>query len=71
MAHEKKIKDILIDRHIPRAERDRIPLFFSLSHCLWLAGIALDDRVRLTRDTRHILRLSIEPILSDQAREGD
>jgi tRNA(Ile)-lysidine synthase len=71
MAHEKKIKDMLIDRHIPRAERDRIPLFFSSSHCLWLAGIALDDRVRLTRDTRHILRLSIEPMLSDQMREGD
>ena len=71
MAHEKKIKDMLIDRHIPRAERDRIPLFFSSSHCLWLAGIALDDRVRLTRDTRHILRLSIEPMLSVQACEGD
>lgn len=71
MAHEKKMKDMLIDRHIPRAERDRIPLFFSSSHCLWLAGIALDDRVRLTRDTRHILRLSIEPMLSDWMREGD
>lgn len=66
MAHEKKVKDMLIDKHIPRLERNSIPLFFSPSHCLWLAGVALDDRVRLTRETRHILRLSVEPMLSDQ-----
>ena len=66
MVHEKKIKDIFIDKHIPRAVRDAIPLFFSPSHCLWLSGIALDDRARLTRNTQHILRLSVEPMLLDQ-----
>jgi tRNA(Ile)-lysidine synthase len=59
MAHEKKVQDILVDKHIARADRSRIPLFLSASHSVWLAGICLDDRVRLTRRTRRILRLSI------------
>ncbi|GCE26813.1 tRNA(Ile)-lysidine synthase [Dictyobacter alpinus] len=59
MEHEKKIKDILIDKHIPYAQRSQIPLFFSNSHCIWLGGIHLDQRVRLTRQTHKIIRLSI------------
>lgn len=59
MAHEKKIQDILVDQHIPRAERDQIPLFFSPQHCIWLAGIQIDDRVRLTSATRQIVRFTL------------
>ena len=59
MAHEKKVQDILVNQHIPRADRATIPLFFSTSHCLWVAGIHIDDRVRLTPQTQHILHLSI------------
>ncbi len=59
MRHEKKVQDILVDKHIARTERDAIPLFFSASHCIWLAGVALDERVRLARRTEHILRLSV------------
>jgi len=60
MTQEKKVQDILVDKHIPRSDRSHIPLFFSASHCVWLAGVFLDDRVRLTSRTQHILRLSIE-----------
>ena len=59
MAHEKKVQDILVNQHIPRATRATIPLFFSASHCLWVAGLHIDDRVRLTPQTQHILHLSI------------
>ena len=61
MAHEKKIQDILVDRHIARAERDSIPLFFSRETCIWLAGICLSDAVRITDSTQRIIRLAIEP----------
>jgi tRNA(Ile)-lysidine synthase len=61
MAYEKKVQDVLVDRHIPRSERDHIPLFFSTEHCVWLAGVQLDDRVRLTPSTRKIVRLSLIP----------
>lgn len=64
MSHEKKVQDILVDRHIPRAERDQIPLFFSPTHCVWLAGVLLDDRVRLTPTTRQIVRFVLLPVQS-------
>src|SRR5579884_3520631 len=59
MAHEKKIQDMLVDQHIPRAERDQLPLFFSAQHCIWLAGVQIDDRVRLTPATRQIVRFTL------------
>jgi tRNA(Ile)-lysidine synthase len=55
------VQDVLVDRHIPRAERDQIPLFFARDHCVWLAGVQIDDRVRLTSATQNIVRLSIIP----------
>jgi tRNA(Ile)-lysidine synthase len=61
MIQEKKVQDILVDRHIARAEREQIPLFFSDVHCIWLAGVSLDNRVRLTRTTQTIVHLSIVP----------
>ena len=61
MLHEKKVQDVLVDKRIARPARDSIPLFFSASHCIWLAGIALDERARLTGNTEHIVRLSIIP----------
>jgi tRNA(Ile)-lysidine synthase len=68
MVQEKKIQDILVDRHVPRAERDQIPLFFSDTHCIWLAGICLDNRVRLSSATQTIVRLSI--LSNEQTYEG-
>ncbi|QBD80233.1 tRNA lysidine(34) synthetase TilS [Ktedonosporobacter rubrisoli] len=65
MAREKKVQDVLVDKHIARAEREQIPLFFSAKHCIWLAGVQVDDRVRLTEQTRHIVRLSIRPMEPD------
>ncbi|GCE19169.1 tRNA lysidine(34) synthetase TilS [Dictyobacter kobayashii] len=59
MNQEKKVKAVMIDRHIPREERASLPLFFSGSRCIWLGGIQLDHRVRLTEATRKIIRLSI------------
>ncbi len=61
MLHEKKVQDILVDKHIARPARDSIPLFFSASHCIWLAGVSLDERVRLTGKTEYIVRLYIVP----------
>jgi tRNA(Ile)-lysidine synthase len=61
MRQEKKIQDILVDKHIARTERASLPLFFSTAHCVWLGGVTLDNRVRLTGTTQHIVRLSITP----------
>jgi tRNA(Ile)-lysidine synthase len=62
MAHEKKVQDILVDRHITRSQREQIPLFFSEQHCVWLGGICIDERVRLTAATQRIVCLSLVPL---------
>jgi tRNA(Ile)-lysidine synthase len=58
MQHEKKLQDIFVDKHVARSDRGSIPLFFSSAHCIWLAGVCLDDRARLTCKTQQIVRLA-------------
>lgn len=62
MQRKKKVKDVLIDQHIPSDVRSQLPLFFSdpdTTNCIWLGGVQLDHRVRLTARTQKIIRLSI------------
>ena len=85
MTAEKKVKDVLIDAHIPRVEREQVPLFLAHASgrgtqgrdssrpyvgreqdtqeewCVWLGGVCLDDRVRLTKQTQRVVRLSLLP----------
>jgi tRNA(Ile)-lysidine synthase len=60
MAHEKKVQDVMVDKRIPLVERALVPLFFAGSRCIWVAGICIDERVKLTRNTHRIVKLSIE-----------
>jgi len=68
MVHEKKVQDVLVDQHVPRAERAQTPLFFSATHCVWVAGVCIDERVKLTSTTRGIIRLAIESTTDIDAR---
>jgi tRNA(Ile)-lysidine synthase len=62
MEREKKIQDIMVDGHIPRGERAMVPLFFVGPRCIWVAGICIDERVKLRHETRRIVKLSFEHI---------
>jgi tRNA(Ile)-lysidine synthase len=59
MQHEKKMQDIFVDQHVARSDRGTTPIFYSTTHCIWLAGVCLDDRARLTSKTQQIVRLAI------------
>jgi tRNA(Ile)-lysidine synthase len=59
MKHEKKMQDIFVDKHVARTDRSSTPIFFAVSHCIWLAGICLDERARLTSKTQQAVRLAI------------
>src|SRR6266487_1001344 len=59
MQHDKKMQDIFVDQHVARSDRGSIPIFFSAAHCIWLAGVCLDDRARLTCKTQQVVRLAI------------
>jgi tRNA(Ile)-lysidine synthase len=51
----KKIKSILIDEKIPRRHRREIPLLLDQDAVLWVAGLRLSERVKITEKTRQIL----------------
>ena len=60
MTHEKKVQDILIDKHIPRDQRDILPLFFNADGFpVWLGGVCVENRARLTEHTREIVCLKL------------
>lgn len=60
MRHEKKVQDYFTDAKVPRELRGRLPLVFNNDHLLWIAGLRIDDRVRLTERTRRILVLQLD-----------
>jgi tRNA(Ile)-lysidine synthase len=44
----RKLKDVLIDRGVPRWQRDRLPLLCWAGEIAWIPGITIDHRFRLT-----------------------
>lgn len=58
---KKKMQDWFTDHHIPVDEKPFIPLIKSVRdphHVLAIAGYCIDHSVRVTKDTRQILRIS-------------
>lgn len=54
----KKLQDLLVDRKIPREERDRLPLVVDASdQILWVPGHAVADAARVTPATTSVLLL--------------
>ena len=60
MTNEKKLQDIFIDRHIPRLERETLPLFLTDEHPVWLGGVIIDERARLRKETQRIVQLQLQ-----------
>lgn len=59
MTGTRKVQDILTDRKVPRAERDRVPIVADQEGIVWVAGHTLADRVRVTPRTREALKLKL------------
>ena len=53
----KKVQDILVDRKVPRWERDAVPVVASPQGVLWVVGHAVDERLRAEKDTEKVLHL--------------
>lgn len=53
-----KIKEIMIDRHVPAAARALWPLVATDGHPLWLAGHVLDERGRVHAGSAYVVRLA-------------
>ncbi|MGA7676889.1 MAG: tRNA lysidine(34) synthetase TilS [Dehalococcoidia bacterium] len=60
MSQTKKLQDFMVDSRIPRSWRDRVPLICSPEQILWVVGWRIDDRAKITENTKDILRLQFE-----------
>ena len=57
MNQPKKLNEFMIDRKIPHPWRRRIPIVCSPQHILWVVGWRIDERVKVTEDTKKVLCL--------------
>jgi tRNA(Ile)-lysidine synthase len=62
MNQPKKLNEFMIDARIPQSWRKRVPIVCSPTQILWVAGWHIDNRVKVTPSTRHILSLKFEKI---------
>ncbi len=57
MNMSKKLHEFMVDAKISRSWRGRIPIVCSPQQIIWVVGWRIDDRVKLTEDSKEILRL--------------
>jgi tRNA(Ile)-lysidine synthase len=56
----RKVQDVLVDRKVPRDDRDLIPIVTTLKgDIVWVAGQVLADRFRVTPLTRSVVVLTL------------
>jgi tRNA(Ile)-lysidine synthase len=58
LAGHKKLKDIFMDKKIPLELRDSMPIVVMRDQPIWIVGICMENRVRVTSDTKKILKLT-------------
>ena len=71
MSHDKKLKDLLIDRKIAAASRDRIPLLIWQGAIVWVAGVEVSDLFKVTGETADLYEVAIEKVHESLQRPGD
>lgn len=53
----KKLSDYFVDEKISLLQKRRIPIFESNGDVVWICGMRLDDRYKVTNHTRSVIRL--------------
>jgi tRNA(Ile)-lysidine synthase len=56
----KKVKDFFINSKIPVLERDTVPIVTMNDQPIWIVGFRIDDRIRITKETRRLLIMKLE-----------
>jgi tRNA(Ile)-lysidine synthase len=63
MRGERKVKDVFIDRKIPRVERRRFPIVTLAGEVAWLPGLARSSAALIGKATETILRVEAREIV--------
>jgi len=59
MQKEKKLQDFFIDSKIPIHLRKLVPVFIDREKIIWVGKNRIDNRVRITEDTKEVLHLKL------------
>jgi tRNA(Ile)-lysidine synthase len=62
MNNKQKVSDFFINQKINRMEKTIIPLILNQSEIVWIAGMRLDDRYKLTKSCENIYKLDMDII---------
>ncbi len=65
MSGVKKVSDFFIDTKIEPAQRERTVILCDQLGPIWIVPLRIDQRVRLTRATRRVLRMRVRPMGAD------
>ena len=57
MSQPKKLNEFMIDSKIPRAWRKNVPIVCSPQQVIWVVGWRIDERVKVTDNTKQVLCL--------------
>jgi tRNA(Ile)-lysidine synthase len=68
MTGTKKLSDFLIDAKVPPGQRSRLVVLCDRDGPVWLVGYRIAHRVRVTPNTRNVLRIQVRPV--DRANES-
>jgi len=55
-----RLKNFLINKKIPREERDKIPLFISRGEICWVAGVQIGERYKVSDTTQEVVIIERE-----------
>jgi len=56
----KKLKKFFIDEKVPRLKRKQTPIIESAGRIVWVGGMRIDDRFKVTDETKTVLVLTIK-----------
>ncbi|HVC34616.1 MAG TPA: tRNA lysidine(34) synthetase TilS [Chloroflexota bacterium] len=60
MVGRKKLQDVLVDAHVPRAERDGVPVVAGPSGIAWIVGVRRDRRFLAAANCPDVICLSVD-----------
>lgn len=59
MKSSKKLQDYFTDIKLPQFLRSRVPIFLSQGEIMWLGGIRIDNRFKVTDKAKDVLRMKL------------
>ena len=62
MQSAKKLQDFFIDCKVPLEKRNSVPIVESAGRIVWVAGLRIDDRAKVTAHTKKAVKLTLEKL---------